>query len=69
MQHAWKAYEQYAFGADELLPKSLGANNNWGGMGNTLIDSLDTLWLMNMTEEFDRARNDHSFLGWIVGGL
>jgi len=57
MQHAWKGYETYAFGRDELLPETLKGHDNWGGMGTTLVDSLDTLWLMNMTEEFQRARD------------
>jgi hypothetical protein len=57
MQHAWQGYEQYAFGKDEVQPRSLGGINNWGGIGITLVDSLDTLWLMNMTEEFYRARD------------
>lgn len=57
MKHAWQGYEQYAFGKDELLPKSMHGHNNWGGTGTTLVDSLDTLWLMNMTDEFYRARD------------
>jgi mannosyl-oligosaccharide alpha-1,2-mannosidase len=57
MQHAWQSYEQYAFGHDELLPRTLSGQDNWGGMGTTLVDSLDTLWLMNMTDEFQRARD------------
>ena len=57
MQHAWQAYETYAFGHDEVQPISMKGHDNWGGMGTTLVDSLDTLWLMNMTEEFQRARD------------
>ena len=57
MKHAWKAYEKYAFGYDELTPKSHNGNNHWGGMGTTLVDSLDTLWLMGMKDEFYRARD------------
>ena len=57
MQHAWESYEQYAFGRDELLPRTMSGQDNWGGMGTTLVDSLDTLWLMNMTDEFIRARD------------
>ena len=45
-----------AFGADEIKPVS-GMRNDWGGMGMTLLDSLDTLWLMGMKEEFDDAKN------------
>ena len=57
MQHAWAAYEKYAFGMDELRPVTKNGGNGWGGMGITLVDSLDTLWLMNMKDEFNRARD------------
>lgn len=57
MQHAWAGYEKYAFGMDELQPVSKTGNNRWGGIGITLVDSLDTLWLMNMKDEFYRARD------------
>ena len=40
MQHAWNGYRKYAFGKDELLPISNGGQDNWGGMGTTLVDSL-----------------------------
>ena len=56
-QHVWKAYETYAFGADELMPQTGQGNNKWGGIGITLVDSLDTLWLLGMKEEFNRARD------------
>lgn len=41
-----------------LKVKPLGktGKNNWGGMGVTLVDSLDTLWLMGLTEEFYNGR-------------
>ena len=57
MKHAWSSYEAYAFGFDELKPLSKRGQNVWGGMGTTLVDSLDTLWLMGMKEEFWRARD------------
>ena len=31
--------------------------NNWGNVGMTLIDSLDTLWIMDLKEEFNEAVN------------
>jgi hypothetical protein len=52
MKHAWSSYESLALGSDELLPVSGGNTSPWGGMGTTLIDALDTLWLMDMKEEF-----------------
>ena len=57
MQHAWDGYRQYAFGYDEVRPQSRQGTNHWGGIGVTLVDSLDTLWIMNMHEEFQQARD------------
>jgi hypothetical protein len=57
MQHAWGGYTTYAFGGDEVLPQSKRAANPWGGQGVTLVDSLDTLWLMDMKDEFWKARD------------
>ena len=56
MVHAYHGYEKYAWGFDELAPVSKTGKNGFGGTGATIIDSLDTLWLMDLTEEFDRAR-------------
>ena len=53
----WKNYEMKAWGQDELQPKSGKGNNNWGHMGVTLVDTLDTLWLMDLKSEFERAKN------------
>lgn len=57
MKHIWKSYKQYAFGSDELHPISKRGSSNWGGMGTTLVDALDTLWLMGMKDEFWDARD------------
>ena len=40
MEHAWQGYSRYAYGKDELLPLSKRGQDNWGGMGTTLVDSL-----------------------------
>lgn len=69
MQFAYGAYEQYAFGHDEVLPQTKSFSDNWGGMGTTMVDSLDTLWLMGLKDEFWRARDwvrdhlDHDHVG------
>ena len=55
MQRCWVAYRAYAWGMDELKPQSKSGSNNWGGLGVTLVDSLDTLWVMGMKEEFEEA--------------
>lgn len=51
MRHAWKAYRTYAWGYDELHPISK-SPSPWFGVGLTIVDSIDTLYIMNMTEGF-----------------
>ena len=50
-----RSYEEFAWGADEVRPLSKTGVNNNGHVGMTLVDSLDTLLLMNMTAEYARA--------------
>jgi len=57
MQHAWGGYSTFAFGYDEVQPISGKGNLRWGGLGTTLVDSLDTLWLMGMKDEFYKTRD------------
>ena len=47
--HAWKAYKQFAWGHDELRP--IGRTyQEWFGIGLTLVDSLDTMYIMGLKE-------------------
>nr|XP_023914470.1 mannosyl-oligosaccharide 1,2-alpha-mannosidase MNS1-like [Quercus suber] len=63
MIHAWSSYEQYAWGQDELQPQSKNGVNSFGGLGATVIDSLDTLYIMGLEEQFQKARE------WIANSL
>ncbi|BCS23770.1 glycoside hydrolase family 47 protein [Aspergillus puulaauensis] len=54
-QRAWHSYEKHAWKADELRPLSGGSRNNFGGWGATLVDNLDTLLIMDLHDEFERA--------------
>ena len=54
-KHAWKAYKKYAWGKDELLPLSH-KSSTWFNLGLTIVDSLDTMWLMGLTDEFNESR-------------
>ncbi|KAJ8508001.1 hypothetical protein ONZ45_g9682 [Pleurotus djamor] len=54
-QHAYHGYEKYALPHDELKPVSNERIDNFNGWGVTLYDSLDTMLLMNLTDEFERA--------------
>uniref|UniRef100_A0A453CTH6 alpha-1,2-Mannosidase n=1 Tax=Aegilops tauschii subsp. strangulata TaxID=200361 RepID=A0A453CTH6_AEGTS len=56
MLHAWNSYVKYAWGMDELQPQSKNGVNSFGGLGATLVDSLDTLYIMGLRDEFQKAR-------------
>ncbi|KAK8200911.1 hypothetical protein M8818_006229 [Zalaria obscura] len=51
----WSSYMRHAWMADELAPLSGGMLNVFGGWAATLVDSLDTLWIMDMKTEFEDA--------------
>ncbi|XP_078126874.1 endoplasmic reticulum mannosyl-oligosaccharide 1,2-alpha-mannosidase isoform X1 [Sander vitreus] len=55
-RHAWKGYKEYAWGHDELKPISR-SFGEWFGLGLTLIDSLDTMWILGLKEEFAEAKD------------
>ncbi|KAL4422458.1 hypothetical protein ABPG75_008655 [Micractinium tetrahymenae] len=55
MLHAWRGYERYAWGQDELCPLTKAGKNSFGGLGATVVDSLDTLYMMGLREEYERA--------------
>lgn len=48
-RHAWKGYKQFAWGHDHLKPISEGYHD-WFGLGLTIVDSLDTMYIMGLTE-------------------
>ncbi|XP_070705241.1 mannosyl-oligosaccharide 1,2-alpha-mannosidase IA [Pempheris klunzingeri] len=58
MKHAWDSYRRYAWGSNELRPvsKQGHSSNLFGSIkGATIVDALDTLYIMEMFEEFDAA--------------
>jgi len=59
---AWNGYKDKAWGRDELHPLD-GSSSNWIGMGLTIVDSLDTMWIMGLHEEFAKAKE------WIASAL
>ena len=52
---AWEGYKMYAWGHDEVRPVSKQPKDPFCGWAATLVDSLDTLWIMGMKEEFEEA--------------
>ncbi|TBU30171.1 seven-hairpin glycosidase [Dichomitus squalens] len=51
-RHAYKGYLEYAGSSDELKPVSNEAVNNFNGWRLTMVDSLDTMLIMGLHEEF-----------------
>jgi mannosyl-oligosaccharide alpha-1,2-mannosidase len=52
---------------DEVQPISGDANDWYGGWAATLVDSLDTLWVMGMQEEFEDGVNAMSRIDFSPG--
>jgi mannosyl-oligosaccharide alpha-1,2-mannosidase len=44
-------------------PQSKSGVNSFGGLGATLVDSLDTLYIMGLHEQFQKARE------WVANSL
>ncbi|CAB1415368.1 unnamed protein product [Pleuronectes platessa] len=58
MKHAWDSYRHYAWGSNELRPvsKQGHSSNLFGSIkGATIVDALDSLYIMEMFDEFDAA--------------
>lgn len=60
MRHAWDNYVTYAWGRNELRPVSKRGHSasvfGSSPMGATVVDALDTLYIMGLTEEFERGK-------------
>lgn len=52
---AWKGYRDNAWMHDEVRPVTGGVRDPFCGWAATLVDGLDTLWIMGMKEEFEEA--------------
>lgn len=50
--HSWKGYKSHAWLHDEVSPITGSHKNGYGGWAATLVDSLDTLWIMGLQKEF-----------------
>jgi len=61
MQHAWDGYAKHAWGKNEVRPVSLRGHTSSifgsASMGASIVDSLDTLYIMGMMEEYEKARD------------
>lgn len=53
--HSWGGYKKHAWMSDEATPLTGRAKNPFGGWAATLVDTLDSLWIMGLTAEFEEA--------------
>lgn len=53
--HTWDGYKNYAWMKDEVAPLSGGSRDSFGGWAATLVDSLDTLWIVGLRDDFNKA--------------
>ncbi|XP_039287462.1 endoplasmic reticulum mannosyl-oligosaccharide 1,2-alpha-mannosidase isoform X2 [Nilaparvata lugens] len=60
--HAWNGYRKFAWGHDHLKPVS-GSFKDWFHLGLSITDSLDTIYIMGLKEEFEEAK------GWVRDSL
>ncbi|CAA6673181.1 unnamed protein product [Spirodela intermedia] len=83
--HAWSGYKNYAMGYDELMPLSRRGTDGLGGLGATVVDSLDTAiimgiddvvsdagtWIQNLSERINQKGQVNLFETTIrvLGGL
>ena len=54
-EHSWEGYKKFAWMKDELSPLDGGSASTFGGWAATLVDTLDTLWIMDLRLDFEKA--------------
>lgn len=54
-RHSWMGYKAHAWGHDEVTPLTGKSKDPFAGWAATLVDALDTLWIMGMKDEFEEA--------------
>ncbi|CAL7951018.1 unnamed protein product [Xylocopa violacea] len=54
-KHSWSGYKEYAWGYDNVKPISR-KYHEWFGLGLTIVDSLDTMYIMGLNSEFLEAK-------------
>lgn len=54
-RHSYHGYKEHAWLKDEVMPVSGGFKNPFCSWAASLVDALDSLWIMGMEEEFTNA--------------
>lgn len=63
-KRSWRTYSRHAWGHDEVAPQKLVGQDSFAGWGATLVDSLDTLWIMGMKRDFRDAVRHVATIDW-----
>ncbi|TEA14893.1 Mannosyl-oligosaccharide 1,2-alpha-mannosidase MNS2 [Colletotrichum sidae] len=63
-RRSWASYKEHAWTWDELMPVSGKGKNTFGGWAASMVDGLDTLWIMGMHDEFRRAVRAVALIDW-----
>lgn len=53
--HSWEGYKDHAWLHDEVMPLSGGNKDPFNGWAATLVDSLDSLYILGLQKEFEHA--------------
>ncbi|KAK3371124.1 glycoside hydrolase family 47 protein [Lasiosphaeria ovina] len=61
---SWRSYKERAWLRDELAPVTGEGKTTFGGLAATLVDSLDTLWIMGLDDDFHDAAAAAAQLDW-----
>ncbi|KAF5257946.1 hypothetical protein FOXYS1_11509 [Fusarium oxysporum] len=61
---SWEAYKKHAWGWDELAPVSLRGKTTFSGWAAQIVDALDTLWILDMKDEFKEAVKVVAMIDW-----
>ncbi|KAJ0311381.1 hypothetical protein COL516b_002091 [Colletotrichum fioriniae] len=61
---SWNSYKEYAWGFDELTPVTAKGKDTFGGYAATLVDALDSLWIMDLRDDFDAALSVIGAMDW-----
>jgi mannosyl-oligosaccharide alpha-1,2-mannosidase len=61
---SWGSYKKHAWLRDELTPVSGKGKTTFGGWAATIVDSLDTLWIMGLKDDFRDAAAAAVQLDW-----
>ncbi|KAL6878745.1 seven-hairpin glycosidase [Trichoderma novae-zelandiae] len=61
---SWEAYKTYAWTKDQLQPLSRSGKETFSGWSAQLVDALDTLWIMDLKDDFVLAVKEVAVIDW-----